>query len=213
MPDPIGLPEPAYVTGLAAALNLASEFRIPCPGHPYRDRADLYVKKRMDGQADGWAISSGTAMYEDIWTGTDWVYRGTLARDDIYRYTRDEAIAEAQRIAPAVTALCLAQLGPKQLGTAKVPGGQYGIRAWNGWLLVIGHNDLRHTRRRLRHLYPHLQIPVGNHEHVRLEELPAPPGYATEGTDRRGWVFSVPDASGALPITVFVPTSKNGASL
>ncbi|MFB7867422.1 hypothetical protein [Streptomyces sp. NPDC056069] len=88
-----------YIRQLAATLDLAAEFRVPCPGHPLGPFADLKVEKRLDGHGDGWAI----ALDDNIWTGTRWEHRGVLTRSEIYRYTRDAALAEAQRIAPLET--------------------------------------------------------------------------------------------------------------
>lgn len=210
MPD---LDDPTYVAGLAIALNLATQFRIPCPGHPYGPNADLFVKKRTDGEP-GWAITDGMDTGESAWTGTDWVYRGALSRDAIYPYTREQAIAEAQRIAPRQTSHFMAVVGPIQLGQRAPAGGQWGIRAWMGCLLVIGHEDLRHTRRRLQHLYPHLRIPPGNHDHAHLDNL-YPPWMSkdnNDGGDYRGWVIhldrSDADNPAALPITIFVPSRR-----
>ncbi|MEW1565776.1 hypothetical protein AB0454_22655 [Streptomyces sp. NPDC093509] len=95
--------DPAYVVLLANQLDQATEFHIPCPGHPYGHRADLRVKKRRDGHADGWAVLNDNPGNEHAWTGTAWIYRGELHRHEIYRYTREQAITEATRIAPAET--------------------------------------------------------------------------------------------------------------
>lgn len=106
---------PGYVAALAAAehhhyihqltrqLEQASQFRIPCPGHPQGHYADLYVTRRNDGRADGWAICRDNFL-GDVWNGTAWTARNRLSRDDIYRYTRDQALTEATRIAPLQTA-------------------------------------------------------------------------------------------------------------
>jgi hypothetical protein len=89
-----------YIAQLAATLDLAAEFRIPCPGHPYGHNVDLRVTRRTDGHADGWAVLDDEGH---AWTGTAWQHRTVLARSDIYRYTRDAALAEAIRIAPTQT--------------------------------------------------------------------------------------------------------------
>ena len=87
----------AYVAGLAAQLEKVSQFRIPCPGHPYGHFADLFVERRRDG--DQWAIlRDGQA-----WTGDRWDHRTNLHRHEIYRWTREEALTEAERIAPIET--------------------------------------------------------------------------------------------------------------
>ena len=99
--------DPAYVQQLAAQLEQAVEFRIPCPGHPYGHHADLRVKRRLDGRADGWAVLNDNPGNEHAWTGTQWIYRGELTREQIYRYDRQTAIDEATRIAPLETAAFL----------------------------------------------------------------------------------------------------------
>lgn len=90
------------VRELEARLALASEFRIPCPqpdrkGHD--DRAahlkpdDLIIRRRTDGQGDGWLILNPNQEPGDhVWTGSAWVYRGELYRDAIYRWTLAEAL-------------------------------------------------------------------------------------------------------------------------
>ncbi|MGW7283887.1 hypothetical protein ACWGH4_00050 [Streptomyces sp. NPDC054847] len=91
----------AYIAQLVAQLELAAEFRIPCPGHHYGHHADLHVRRRLDGRADGWAVLSDDDTH--AWTGTTWVPLGSLARSEIYRYEQQDALAEAQRIAPLET--------------------------------------------------------------------------------------------------------------
>lgn len=93
-----------YVAMLAAALEQAVEFHIPCPGHPYGSNADLRVKRRTDGHGTGWAVLNDNPGNEHAWTGTRWVYRGELSREQIYRYDRQDALNEAARIAPLETA-------------------------------------------------------------------------------------------------------------
>jgi hypothetical protein len=104
-----------YIRQLAAQLDRATEFRIPCPGHPFGKVVDLLVLRRTDGHGDGWTISDGDGH---AWTGTAWQPRSVLAPSDIYRYTRDEAITEAERIAPAQTVQFLAihadRYGPRE---------------------------------------------------------------------------------------------------
>lgn len=90
---------PAYVQQLAAQLEQASQFRIPCPGHPYGPHADLTVERRPNGTHQHWAILRD----HEAWTGTTWQSRSDLHRHEIYRYSRDDAITEAQRIAPLET--------------------------------------------------------------------------------------------------------------
>lgn len=96
--------DPAYVAELAQQLALATEFRIPCPGHPHGRLADLRVVKRDDGRGDTWAITDGPFGDAQVWTGRRWSPRSELARDDIYRWTRQQALEEAARIASTVTA-------------------------------------------------------------------------------------------------------------
>lgn len=90
-----------YVARLVAELDLATVFRIPCPGTPYGPNADLLVEGRDDHHGDGWAILRD----DDVWTGTHWIHRTALARSEIYRYAdHRDAITEAQRIVPLQTA-------------------------------------------------------------------------------------------------------------
>jgi hypothetical protein len=98
---------PDYVAALAAAVEQASEFRVPCPGHPYSHRADLRVKRRTDGYGNGWAVLNDNPGNEQAWTGAKWVPRGELSRPEIYRYDRQTALDEATRIAPLETAAFL----------------------------------------------------------------------------------------------------------
>lgn len=88
-----------YIQQLANQLEQASQFRIPCPGHPYGAHADLRVERRPDGTHQQWAILRD----HEAWTGTRWQSRSDLHRHEIYRYTRDDALAEAARIAPNET--------------------------------------------------------------------------------------------------------------
>jgi hypothetical protein len=98
---------PGYIVALAAALEQAVEFRIPCPSHPYGHRADLRVKRRTDGYGNGWAVLNDNPGNEHAWTGARWVPRGELTREQIYRYDRQTALDEATRIAPLETAAFL----------------------------------------------------------------------------------------------------------
>jgi hypothetical protein len=96
-----------------AALDLAAEFRITCP-HPHfagghqdpRFRSEpITVRRRQDGRGDGWLILNPNLLQGDhVWTGSEWVYRGELHRDVIYKWTRDEALALAPELAAAETA-------------------------------------------------------------------------------------------------------------
>lgn len=96
-----------YVVMLAAALELATEFRIPCPGHPYSHLADLRVTRRTDGHGNGWALLNDD---NHAWTGTRWLPLSALAPSDIYRYDRQTALDEATRIAPLETVAFQLQL-------------------------------------------------------------------------------------------------------
>ncbi|MEU6016918.1 hypothetical protein ABZ826_23575 [Streptomyces sp. NPDC047515] len=94
---------PGYIAALAAALEQAVEFHIPCPGHPYGAAADLRVKRRLDGYGTGWAVLNDNPGNEHAWTGAEWISRSELTRTEIYRYDRQAALDEATRIAPLET--------------------------------------------------------------------------------------------------------------
>lgn len=113
--------DPAYVARLVNQLEQASEFRIPCPGHPYGHHADLRVKRRLDGRADGWAVLNDNPGNEHAWTGTQWIYRGELTREQIYRYDRQDALDEATRIAPLETAAFLEHVARLRAEAQKEP--------------------------------------------------------------------------------------------
>lgn len=95
------------------ALDLATEFRIPCPeaadpgrpeGAPILQPEPLIVQKVQahwaDRFPDGWRIFNPNLEPGDhVWTGDEWAYRGRLHIGVIYQWTRDQAIAEAQRLA------------------------------------------------------------------------------------------------------------------
>ena len=98
---------PGYIAALSAALEQAVEFRVPCPGHPAGSPAALRVKRRTDGRGNGWAVLNDNPGNEHAWTGTRWIYRGELTREQIYRYDRQDALDEATRIAPLETAAFL----------------------------------------------------------------------------------------------------------
>lgn len=108
--------DPAYIARLVNQLEQASEFRVPCPGHPHGHHADLHVTRRTDGQGDGWAITRD-GPFGQVWTGTKWDYRTNLHRHETYRYTREDALAEAARIAPLQTAAFQAYLAGLRAGT------------------------------------------------------------------------------------------------
>lgn len=96
-----------------AAIDLATEFRIPCPEAADPGRPDkapvlqpepLIVQKVTTNWADrfpdGWLILNPNLQPGDhVWTGDGWAYRGQLHIGVIYRWSRDEAIVEAQRLA------------------------------------------------------------------------------------------------------------------
>lgn len=87
-------------------LALASEFRIPCPPSPVSLRRpdDLVVRRRADGQSDGWLILNPNAQPGDhVWTGSEWVYRGELHREVIYKWELGEALEVAPELAAEET--------------------------------------------------------------------------------------------------------------
>jgi len=83
--------DPAYVAALADQLQHATEFRVPCGQDP-----DLLVIRDPDG--DGWAIAD-SADPEQVWLGTWWTFRSHPACDNPYRFTREQALTEALRLA------------------------------------------------------------------------------------------------------------------
>lgn len=105
--------EQEELTALRAHLDLATEFRIPCPeaadpgrpeGGPILQPEPLLVQKTTTNWADrfpdGWRIFNPNLDNGDhVWTGDGWVYCGKLHMGVIYQWTRDQAIAEAQRLA------------------------------------------------------------------------------------------------------------------
>jgi hypothetical protein len=102
---------------IAAQLDLATEFHIPCPeaadpgrpeGAPVLQPEPLIVQKATANWADllpdGWRIfNPNLDMGDHVWTGDGWLYSGKLHMRVIYRWTRDEAITVAQRLAPEET--------------------------------------------------------------------------------------------------------------
>lgn len=85
---------------LREQLDLATEFRIPCPGHFYGgSQSDLIVRRNRDGQ--GWCIinPSWPENGEHVWDDRQWRSRSELSRVEIYRYSRDEALTEAPKLA------------------------------------------------------------------------------------------------------------------
>lgn len=94
-------------------LQYATEFRIPCPepadpgrpnGGPVLRPEPLIVRKCVTSWADrwpdGWMIRNPNLEPGDqVWTGERWEYRGQVYGGVIYQWTRDGAIAEAQRLA------------------------------------------------------------------------------------------------------------------
>lgn len=107
-----------FAETLNEQLQYATEFRIPCPepadpgrpvGAPVLRPEALIVRKCTtnwaDRYPDGWMILNPNLQPGDqIWTGEAWEYRGQLYGGVIYRWTRDQAIAEAQRLAVEETA-------------------------------------------------------------------------------------------------------------
>lgn len=110
----------SYIQQLANKLEQASEFRIPCPGHPHGHQADLHVTRRHDGRGDGWAITRDGFLGQ-VWNGTAWRNRSDLTRDDIYRYDRDSALTEAARIAPLQTTAFNAYVAALRAETQEEP--------------------------------------------------------------------------------------------
>lgn len=96
----------------------ATELRIPCPqpadpgrpdGAPVLRPEPLILRKnttgRPKGWEDGWLIHNpNLEPGEQVWSSGQWQHRGKLTANAIYRYTRQEAVAEAQRLAVQETA-------------------------------------------------------------------------------------------------------------
>ncbi|MFF8610839.1 hypothetical protein ACF06X_33575 [Streptomyces sp. NPDC015346] len=84
-----------YIAQLVAELDLVAVFRIPCQVTSYDRTTDITVEKRVDGHGGGWAIIRDG----ETWTGTRWEHRVALCLSEVYRWDRDTALTEAQRIA------------------------------------------------------------------------------------------------------------------
>jgi hypothetical protein len=97
----------------SAHIGLAVELRIPCPeaadpgrpdGAPVMQPQPLIVRKNTSGRPkgweDGWSIANPNLFPDrQVWTGRGWQRDGDLHGNAIYRWTREEAVTEAQRLA------------------------------------------------------------------------------------------------------------------
>lgn len=94
-------------------LQLATELRVPCPvpddpgrpdGGPVLRPLPLVLSLNPTGGPrgweDGWCIANPNLdPGRQVWTGSQWRRDGELGVHAIYRYTREEAVLEAQRLA------------------------------------------------------------------------------------------------------------------
>lgn len=101
----------------SAHIALAVELRIPCPeaadpgrpdGGPVMQPKPLILRKNQTGGPkgweDGWSIINPNLFPDrQVWTGREWQRDGDLYGNAVYRYTREEAVTEAQRLAPEET--------------------------------------------------------------------------------------------------------------
>ncbi|MFZ3475250.1 hypothetical protein ACODT3_42910 [Streptomyces sp. 4.24] len=83
---------------LAGRLDLVREFRIPVKS-TLGGYAELTVE-RGPGPLDGrWAITDGATHSKRVWIRGIWYWLSAIGPDLAYRYTMDEAIAEAEEVA------------------------------------------------------------------------------------------------------------------
>lgn len=82
-------------------LEYVTRFDVPVPGYPDKS---VVVRKARPGYVNGpqWAVTDDSECGSAAWTGTDWVYRGELSREEIHRWDRDQALVEAVRLASVV---------------------------------------------------------------------------------------------------------------
>lgn len=94
-------------------IQYATELRIPCPDPADPGRPDhaphlhpepLIIRKNTSGYPKGWEdgwliLNPNLEPGDHVWTGREWGYRGELQRNAIYRWTRSEAVTEAQHLA------------------------------------------------------------------------------------------------------------------
>jgi len=93
----------AEVDTLRAAAALATEYRIPCPGHRLGVGADIVVQRRYT--EDRWAVlNPNLDPGEQAWTGERYERIGDIARRDAFRWTRQEALDLAPGLAEQETA-------------------------------------------------------------------------------------------------------------
>ncbi|MFB8442712.1 hypothetical protein ACFC7A_27040 [Streptomyces niveus] len=91
-------------------LALATEFRVPLPGHPAGSYGEIVVKRerassyrwaaRERAGSYRWAVTDGAVSSLRIWTdGDGWRYLSDIGRTAAYRHTLDEALLLAERAA------------------------------------------------------------------------------------------------------------------
>ncbi|MFG2844188.1 hypothetical protein ACGF12_13600 [Kitasatospora sp. NPDC048296] len=93
----------------ASGRPMPTEYRIPCPGHPLGDHASLLLRRRHTDHRDAWCIVNPAWPVggENVWTGRTWEYLGDVGPAQAYRYTEDQALALAPRLAREETARML----------------------------------------------------------------------------------------------------------
>lgn len=100
-------------------------------------------------------------------------------------------------------ALRAAENGDNQLGVALAR--HPGLRIWNGRFVRVGHLPKTPFAVEVNAIIQNgWAVDTAFHEHVRLEHLAPPHGYADDPTNLQ-WVYCAADADGAVPITVAIP--------
>ncbi|GLF98196.1 hypothetical protein [Streptomyces yaizuensis] len=106
-------------------LPLASEFRVPLPHGGAGGCAQIVVER--DGVDGGWAVTDGALSGLRTWVaGEGWRYIGDVGRVSGFRYTREEALGLAFRVAELEAVHCEAVIAadrPQEgAATADRPG-------------------------------------------------------------------------------------------
>ena len=84
---------------LRGQLALASEFRVPLPGHPVGGYGEIVVRRERTG-SDRWAVTDGAVAAQRCWVEeSGWKYISDVGRAIAYRHTLDEALLLAEKAA------------------------------------------------------------------------------------------------------------------